>query len=65
MAGKKRDLREFALYHGDEFVAIGTVAELAERQGVTEETIKWYGTQAAEKRVEGFHLVATGTLKSV
>lgn len=41
---------EYALYHGDEFIAIGTAEELARMQGVAPETIKFYATPAYAKR---------------
>lgn len=44
---------EYALYHGDEFIAIGTAAELAMKQGVAPETIKFYATPAYAARDKG------------
>lgn len=35
-------MKEYALYHGDEFLAIGTLEELAEYLGVSYGTIKSY-----------------------
>lgn len=43
----------FALYHGDEFVAVGTARELAELEGVKEDSIRWYASPAARRRREG------------
>lgn len=44
---------EYALYHGDEFIAIGTADELARMQGVAPETIKFYATPAYASRDKG------------
>ena len=44
---------EYVLYHGDEFIAIGTAEELAEKQGVAPETIKFYATPAYARRDTG------------
>ena len=43
----------FALYHGDEFVDMGTAAEIAERRGVRPQTIAYYATPSNMRRVEG------------
>lgn len=44
---------EYALYHGDKFIAIGTADELARKQGVAPETIKFYATPAYAARDKG------------
>ena len=43
---KQNSRDEFALYKGDRIIAIGTAEELARRQGVTAETIRYYSTPA-------------------
>lgn len=40
----------YALYRGDEIVAVGTAKQLAERQGVSPKTIRWYASETAAKR---------------
>ena len=41
---------EYALYKGDELLAIGTVREIADQIGVTEKTVFHYGTPTYKKR---------------
>ena len=41
---------EYALYKGDELLAIGTVREIAIQIGVTEKTVFHYGTPTYQKR---------------
>jgi DNA-binding CsgD family transcriptional regulator len=41
---------EYALYKGDELLAIGTVREIADQVGVTEKTVIHYGTPTYKKR---------------
>lgn len=43
----------YALYQGDKFVDVGTIAEIAERQHVKEDTIKFYGYPCYKKRNKG------------
>ena len=43
-------MTEYALYSGDEFIAIGTIEEIAERMGVKPDTVRWYTTPTAERR---------------
>lgn len=52
MSGRKPP-DEFALYKGDLLVAIGTAEEIARRQGVTAETIRYYSTPAHRRRASG------------
>lgn len=42
-------MRLYALYHGDEFVAIGTARELAELEGTSPESIRWASASSARK----------------
>lgn len=48
-----RKLKEYALYHGEQFLEIGTVKELAEFLGVKEFTIRFYATPTYKKRCSG------------
>lgn len=40
----------YALYHGDEFVDLGTIVEIANRQGVKPNTIKFYATPSGQRK---------------
>lgn len=42
--------KEFALYKGDELIAMGTKREIAEQLGVSASTIGYYGTPAYARR---------------
>lgn len=48
----------YALWKGDQVLAIGTAKELAERFGVTVKTIRWLASPAARRRDTGKRLVA-------
>lgn len=50
---KRKSRDEYALYKGDRIIAIGTADELAQRQGVTAETIRYYSTPAHCRRASG------------
>lgn len=43
-------MKEYALYKGDQMVAIGTVKEIAEERGVEPTTIRFYKSQAYQRR---------------
>ena len=49
--GRKEN--EYALYKGDQFLAIGTSRELANYLGVSYETIKFYTSKKYQKRCSG------------
>lgn len=53
-----RDRIRYALWKGDQVLAIGTAKELAERFGVTVKTIRWLASPAARRRDTGKRLVA-------
>lgn len=44
--------REYALYKGEEVLAIGTIADIAKETGVKEQTVSYYKTQAYQNRLE-------------
>lgn len=44
--------QEYAVWRGEDCLAIGTVAELAERFGVKPETVRWWASPAAHRRAE-------------
>ena len=41
---------EYALYKGEEILAIGTVKEIAEELGIKESSVYYYNTQTYRKR---------------
>lgn len=43
---------EYALYHGDTFIDIGTIPQLAKKRGVSPHTINFYKTSSYIKRIE-------------
>lgn len=45
-------MKEYALYKGEEILAIGTIPYIARIMGVQRETIKFYKTQAYQNRLE-------------
>ena len=45
-------MKEYALYKGEECLAIGTIKELAKRLKVKERTIYFYTTPTYKKRVK-------------
>ena len=53
---------EYALYKGDEFIAIGTAQELAKLMNVKVETITFWSTPTYHKRIKN-HNVATIVIK--
>jgi len=44
--------KEYALYKGDECLAIGTIEEIAEQVGVKYRTIHFYTTPTYKRRVK-------------
>jgi len=44
---------EYALYRGDEFVAVGTARELARKRGVKPSTIRFMASPAYRRRDSG------------
>ena len=47
--GRKSHAR-YAVWKGDECLAIGTPAELAEKFGVTKKTVYWWASAACKRR---------------
>lgn len=43
-------VKEYALYKGEELLAIGTKREIAERLGVSVNTVSYYGTPVYARR---------------
>lgn len=46
--GRKK--QEYALYKGDEFIDLGTIPEIAKREGVKPKSIYYYNTPAYKKK---------------
>lgn len=44
---------EYALYKGDELLAIGTLREISKKRGVLPETIRFYQSRAYKSRGKG------------
>ena len=45
-------MEEYALYKGEEILAIGTIPYIARTLGVSRETIKYYRTNAYQNRLK-------------
>lgn len=45
-------MKEYALYKGEELLAIGSIPEIAKELGVQRETISYYKTQAYQNRLK-------------
>lgn len=58
--GRKRGggTNRYALWKGEECIAIGTIDELAKRLGCSVKTVRWYASPAAKRRDNGRHLIA-------
>lgn len=54
---KGRPPRIYAMYKGEEMLAMGTIKEIAEQMGVSEATIRFQTTPSYKKRVkaDGVH----------
>lgn len=52
-----RPTKEFACYKGDEFIAIGTIKELAEKTCYAESTLRFCTHPASMKRSKGNRLI--------
>ena len=46
-------MKEYAIYKGDEFLAIGTAKELAEKFNVRPQTISYWSTPSYQKKGTG------------
>lgn len=47
-----RKVQEYAVYKGDNLVAMGTAKECAEHLGVTPKYIQWLSTPSGKRRME-------------
>lgn len=46
-------MKEYALYKGEALLCVGTAREIAQDQGVSVDTIRYYGTPAYKRRRRG------------
>lgn len=46
-----RKVKEYALYKGDELLAMGTKREIAEQLGISVDTVTLYGTPSHARRI--------------
>ena len=49
-----KDLNNYALYRGDEFITVGTVKELAEFMGVKEASIRFWSYPSYLNRIKSY-----------
>lgn len=58
---------EYVLYKGEEVIAMGTAQEIADKLGITKDTVKFYGTPAYKRRRKNsktrHYLVKVGDFK--
>lgn len=51
-------MKEYALYKGDEFIALGTIREIAKQLNIKENTVRRYGSPSqVEKNKSGIILI--------
>lgn len=54
-------MKEYALYKGDDLLAMGTVEEIAKQTGTKVGTIKYYRPRLAERKPAVFWMAEHGT----
>lgn len=56
---RKRRKRVYALYQGDEFIDLGTAAQLARILGCKTETVEWQSSASGRRRArpDGRHII--------
>lgn len=68
-ANKKRQSRnvvkQYLLYHGDDYVAEGTFKRLARLSGLSLNTVRWLSTPAAHRRQDAAKKIRSWTVHSV
>lgn len=42
----------YSVYKGDEEIAFGTIKEIADKLGIKQESVKFYGTESYKKRTK-------------
>lgn len=45
-------MMEYALYKGEKFITCGTIKEISDELGISEQTVKFYGTNASKKSIQ-------------
>lgn len=57
-------MMEYALYKGEKFITCGTIKEISDELGISEQTVKFYGTNVSKKRYpNGRVLVEIGEME--
>lgn len=46
-------VKEYAFYKGDKLLGLGTIAEISKQVGISESSIRFYGTNTYRKRRKG------------
>ena len=49
---KRKNEKIYALYHGEEFIDLGTKKEISERQGISIKTLSFYMSVSYKKRIK-------------
>ncbi len=52
---KTENIFEYALYHGDEFITLGTIKEIAKFTGLKESTIRVLRTEKYLRKIKNYH----------
>lgn len=56
-------MKEYALYKGENMLALGTIDEIAKKMGVKKETIAYYKTQAYQNRLRRRRNASNGNVR--
>lgn len=43
-------MNEYALYKGEKFITCGTIKQISRELGITEQTVRFYGTKTSKNR---------------
>jgi hypothetical protein len=52
---RTQQLNDYAIYRGDEFIALGTIKELADFMGVKEASIRFWSYPSYLNRIKQYH----------
>lgn len=52
-AAGMRDMSQYALYKGEQFITAGTLDEISAETGLTRQTLQFYGREIYKTRHEG------------
>jgi hypothetical protein len=47
---RRWNMSEYALYQGDMFITLGTLAEISKETGITEKMLRYYSFASSQKR---------------